>query len=256
MNEYPTYTFDRLASSNTTLWRLAEEGAVHGTAVIALEQSAGRGRLGKSWLGTGDKGLYCSILVRPRLSPETYPQLTLASGLAVALALEALTGLSCQLKWPNDVYVCGRKCGGILTEASPGSREEQKRFAVIGVGLNVNAEAEDFSAELIDKATSLFLQSGKVYDRSVVFEQVRRAILEQVERLVAQGLGSILTDWRERDFLLGKETTWLACDGKIVTGIALGPDDQGQLQVRDRQGNVHAVLSGDVRLAAKGESPR
>lgn len=256
MSGYPTYTFDHLTSSNTTLWKLAEEGAVHGTAVIALEQSGGRGRLGKTWQGTGAKGLYCSILVRPRLSPETYPQLTLASGLAVALALEALTGLSCQLKWPNDVYVGGRKCGGILTEASLGSRDERNRFAVIGVGVNVSAETEDFSLELLDKATSLFLQSGRAYDRQVIFEEVRRAILEQVERLVAQGLDAILTDWRERDFLLGRETAWLACDGKIVTGISLGPDDQGQLRVRDREGTVHAVLSGDVRLAEQGGFPR
>ncbi|MFH0784455.1 MAG: biotin--[acetyl-CoA-carboxylase] ligase, partial [Pseudomonadota bacterium] len=136
---YPIYFFESTPSTNTLAKKLAENGAVHGTAVIAANQTEGRGRLGKSWISAAGKGLYCSIIVRPRLAVEDFPKITLAAGLAVAQAIDRLCSGFTQLKWPNDIFLDGKKCGGILTESSTMPEKNDERFAVIGIGMNLGS---------------------------------------------------------------------------------------------------------------------
>lgn len=115
---YPTYFFESVPSTNVIARKLAEDGAVHGTSVIAANQTERRGRLGKSWCSAAGKGLYCSIIVRPKLAVKDFPKITLAAGIGVAIAIDRLTGVFSRLKWPNDIFIDGKKCGGILTESS------------------------------------------------------------------------------------------------------------------------------------------
>ncbi len=251
---YPIHYFESLPSTNILAKELAENGAPHGTAVIAANQTEGRGRLGKSWFSAPGKGLYCSIIVRPVLAVEDYPKITLAAGLGMALAIDRIAGVFSQLKWPNDIFLNGKKCGGILTESSSLNEPEKRRYAVIGIGLNLGSAFEDFPVDLRDQVTSLFLQTGKIYDSRLVFSAICAEVLRQLDVFCKDGFQPILESWKRRDFLLGKEMECVSSEGQIVTGVSLGPDDEGQLHVKDEDGRIHTVLSGDIRLAQRKTS--
>jgi BirA family biotin operon repressor/biotin-[acetyl-CoA-carboxylase] ligase len=246
---HPIHFFTSLPSTNILAKKLAEDNALHGTAVVAANQTDGRGRLGKSWYSAPGKGLYCSIIVRPRLAVEDYPKITLAAGLGVAMAIDHLTGVFSQLKWPNDIFIAGKKCGGVLTESSSLNERVERRYAVIGIGLNLGSVIEDFPMDLRDKVTSLFIETGQTFDAQRVFLAIRDAVLRQLEVFCTEGFPPILDSWKNRDFLLGREMECVSSEGKIITGVSLGPDADGQLHVKAADGRVHTVLSGDVRLA-------
>ena len=248
---YPIHSFDTVPSTNSLAKKLAENGASHGTAIIAANQTEGRGRLGKSWHSVASKGLYCSIIVRPRLAVQDFPKITLAAGLGAALAIDRITGLFSQLKWPNDIFLDGKKCGGILTESSALNEPVGQRFAVIGIGLNLGSSLTDFPEDLHDKVTSIFLETGSFPEPSQVLIFLRDEILQQLESFYNDGFHQILTGWKRRDFLLGKNTECVGADGRIITGESLGPDDEGQLHVKALDGQIHRVLSGDIRLAGR-----
>ncbi len=248
---YPIHFFKSTPSTNIIAKKLAEDGALHGTAVIAANQTEGRGRLGKSWYSAAGKGLYCSIIVRPKLAVEDYPKITLAAGLGVALAIDRIACVLTQLKWPNDIFIDGKKCGGILTESSSLNEPVEQRYAVIGIGLNLGSAFEDFPVDIRDKTTSLFIKTGKNYDAQRVFLTIRDEILLQLEGFSNDGFPPILASWKGRDFLLGKEMECVSSKGKIITGVSLGPDAEGQLHVKAPDGRIHTVLSGDIRLALK-----
>jgi BirA family transcriptional regulator, biotin operon repressor / biotin---[acetyl-CoA-carboxylase] ligase len=239
------------SSTNKVAYDLALNGEPSGTAVIAVSQGEGRGRLGKVWQSPPGKGLYCSIIVRPHLALEDYPKITLTAGLAVAIALEEITGLEMRLKWPNDVYADGKKCCGILTESSSLTEEREKRFAIVGIGINVNTENRDFPLDLQSKATSLRLLTGTEYDIQEIFHRVRMHLLEKLRLFESFGFGAILKDWRKRDMLSGKWLQWVSTSGEIIYGQSEGPDDAGRLMAKDQEGNMHQILSGDISLAEK-----
>jgi len=236
-------------STNDEALALAREGASTGTMVVAESQNRGRGRLGKEWLSPPEVGLYCSIILRPRLPPAALPRLTLAAGLAVSRAIERTCGLAVRLKWPNDLWLGERKFGGILAEALFGAGGDA---VVLGLGLNVNTDLAAFPVSLQDKITSLRRESGRIWARSTLLLTSREEILNVVARLETEGFSDILAEWRERDALYGRELTWLSQDGSLVRGIALGPDPDGLLRIRDEKGRIHEVLSGDLTLLNAG----
>jgi len=237
-------------STNRIAYNLAMKGEAHGVAVLADAQEEGRGRLGKMWVSPAGKGLYCSIIVRPRLAVEDYSKITLTAGLAIAIALEKVSGLKMWLKWPNDVYAEGRKCCGILTESSSLTENINERFAIVGIGINVNSEESDFPLELREKATSLRILSGIEYDIKDIFQRVREVLLEYLTLLESRGFTDIIVEWRKRDMLVGKWLQWLSISGEIIYGRSEGPDDAGWLLVKDKDGKIHHILSGDISLAA------
>jgi BirA family transcriptional regulator, biotin operon repressor / biotin---[acetyl-CoA-carboxylase] ligase len=239
------------ASTNRVAYDLALNGETTGTAVIADAQTEGRGRLGKAWQSPPGKGLYCSVIVRPRIDLEDYPKITLTAGLAVAIALEEVTGLEMSLKWPNDVYAGGKKCCGILTESSSLAEDGHERFAIVGIGINVNSAEGDFPPELRDKATSLRILSGEGYDINVIFHQVKTSLFEKLTLLESHGFPGILADWRKKDMLAGRWLRWLSTSGEIIFGQSAGPDDSGRLLVKDKDGKIHPILSGDISLVEK-----
>ena len=238
-------------TTNRVAYDLASKGESAGTAVIAESQGEGCGRLGKVWQSPPGKGLYCSIIVRPRLAVEDYPKITLTAGLAVAIALEEVSGIEMRLKWPNDIYAQGKKCCGILTESCSLTEESDKRFAIVGIGVNVNSEKSDFASELQDKATSLHILTGSDYDVRAVFDHVRRHLFARLALFESAGFAEILEDWRKRDMLLGKWLQWVSTSGEIIHGRSEGPDDIGRLMVKDKEGKTHQILSGDISLAEK-----
>jgi BirA family biotin operon repressor/biotin-[acetyl-CoA-carboxylase] ligase len=209
----------------------------------------GRGRLGKNWHSPAGKGLYCSTILRPEIEAQEYPYLTFVAGLAVAEVIERIYNLSAGLKWPNDIYFGGRKCGGILTESSRLNGCAGERFAIVGIGLNVNTEKSDFHTDLQRSATSLYIESGQVVDTIELFKAIRQELLLQVNTFEQDGFQQVIHRWRKRDFMVGKRLSWVSVTGKKIDGISLGPDDKGLLHVRDDSGVEHEVLSGDIQLA-------
>ncbi len=243
-------SFDSLPSTNATAYDLAQQGAPHGRVVWAKYQSEGKGRLGKKWISPPGKGLYFSIILRPDLSLDEYPKLTLTAGLAVAEVLENTCKVEVGLKWPNDVYISGKKCCGILAEANL-SEVDTEPFAVIGIGINVLSERQDFPEDLQETATSLFIETNTLYSMEELLEKLCRQVLDLVKEHEKLGFACILKRWKKRDFLYGRTLEWVSGSGEIIRGKSLGPDDTGQMLVRDNAGKIHEVLSGDISLANK-----
>jgi BirA family biotin operon repressor/biotin-[acetyl-CoA-carboxylase] ligase len=218
-------------STNARARELAMAGAPDGTIVTASEQSAGRGRLGRTWSAPPGKALLLSAVVRDLTRRDAL--LPLAVPVAVAEACEEFAGTPCVIKWPNDIWVGTRKLSGILLEGRP-----QEGWAVIGIGLNVGTTRDDFPDELRDTATSLAIESGT--DPGV--ERVLEAVLGALDRRVRDAPEAILGAWRERDVLLGKPIRWNGGEG-----TAVGLDENGNLLVDTEAGRV-ALDAGEVHL--------
>ena len=231
-------------TDSTNLWikRLAKEGASEGTLALAEFQSAGRGRLGRSWEVPEGTSVMMSILLRPKFEPQYAPTLTLVMGMAVAKAVKSL-GFDVSIKWPNDVVVSHKKICGILTEM--GVRDGKIDYAVIGVGINVNIK--EFPEEMADKATSLYLESGREFDRSQIPGLVMEAFEKYYEKFAAtcdlSGLKeeyeSILANYNQPVRVLAKEP---------YEGVARGITDGGELLVEKTDGTIVAVSAGEVSV--------
>jgi BirA family biotin operon repressor/biotin-[acetyl-CoA-carboxylase] ligase len=225
----PHRHFRRTDSTNTRARELAEAGAPHGTVVTAGEQREGRGRQGRTWTAPAAKALLYSAILRPL--DGRHLLLPLAVPLAVCEAAESLQeGIECSIKWPNDVWLDGRKLGGVLIEAKP-----QDGWAVIGVGLNLDVAADEFPAELRETATSL--------DGSASTQRARRALDACLDRWVTAPSATILSEWRSRDALRGREIAW-----EEGSGVADGVDDRGSLVVLTAGGDRLALGAGEVHL--------
>jgi BirA family transcriptional regulator, biotin operon repressor / biotin---[acetyl-CoA-carboxylase] ligase len=218
-------------SSNQRAKELAAAGAPDGTLVTAGEQSAGRGRQGRSWSAPPGRAILMSLVVRGLGKSQAL--LPLAAAVAVCEACEAVAPVECAIKWPNDVWVGGRKLAGILIEGRP-----QEGWAVIGIGLNVTTEREEFPPELRDRATSLRIAAGNGPSVPAVLD----ALLDALERRLADSSSDVIAAWRRRDALLGQRVRWQ--DGE---GEARGIDDSGALLV-DMAGGRVALGAGEVHL--------
>lgn len=243
------HIFDAIDSTNTYALELGRQGAAQGTVVAASFQSQGRGRLGKSWQSPPGRGLYFSIILRPELENKDLAKVTLAAGLAVCEALDAVAGTNARMKWPNDILLSGKKTAGLLAE-SVQMPAGQKNLVVLGIGVNVATRRNDFPAALQESATSLFLATGKLLDYGVLLKAIVEKVEQRLQTLERGGFPEILAAWRSRDATFGKRLQWLTVNGRIVTGVSLGTDKEGQLQIEDQHGVVHQVLSGDISLAA------
>lgn len=221
----------RTDSTNERARRLAGTGAPHGTLVTAEEQTAGRGRQGRTWTAPPGRALLASLLLRDPAWPALLP---LAAAVATAEACDAVAPVHCAIKWPNDVWVGGRKVAGILVEGRPG-----ERWAVVGVGVNVSTSNEDLAPELRETATSLAIAAGGT---PPTVESLLDALLAALERWHAAAPSALLTAWRGRDALAGRVVRWR--EGR---GTARGVDDAGALLVDSANGRI-ALRAGEVHL--------
>jgi len=220
-------------STNERAKALAGSGAPHGTLATAGEQTAGRGRQGRTWAGLPGTAVLMSMIVRGL--EERHALLPLTTAVAVCEAAEACARVRCAIKWPNDVWIDGRKLAGILVEARP-----QEGWAVIGVGINVTTTTEDFPAELGGGATSLAIEAPA--DGQVSVDAVLAALLETLAARLQQDQDRILDEWRSRDALRGRQIAWTGGEG-----TAAGVDPSGALLVETSAGMV-ALEAGEVHL--------
>lgn len=235
---------DEVESTNSIAKNLAAEGAVHGTAVVADTQSAGRGRLGRAFVSPSGKGIYVSIVVRPEFSLEYSSLITTAAAVAGAEAVEKLCGHDVQIKWVNDLYMNGRKICGILTEASLGLEMRSLDYAIIGIGINVRSAGDSFDDELKKRATSIEDESGARIDRNLLCSELFNRIEMYYDTIEERGF---IGEYRRRELLTGNDVA-ATVGGVRITGHAEGVDDNANLILKMPDGELRHIGSGEAEL--------
>ena len=237
--------FYKIGSTNTAAMAAAAEGAAEGSVFLAEEQTAGRGRGSHSWQSARSAGIYCSVVLRPALSPSEVLVLALAAGLAVRAAIEQVDSrVSADLKWPNDVLVDGKKVCGILTEMN--AEATRVRYVVVGVGINVNQQS--FPKELESEATSLQMATGSEWSRVEMTAALLKSLDREYRLLIEQpdARQSILRRFAEQSSWVRGKQVRVEENGSRIEGTTEGLDERGFLEVRTAQG-LQPVLSGTVR---------
>ena len=230
-------------STNTLAMELAQQGADEGTAVVAEQQTCGRGRLGRVWVSPRGN-LYLSVILRPAIAVQKAPLVTLMGAVAVATALAESQGLPAGIKWPNDIMLEGKKCCGLLTEMS--SEPDRVRHIVLGIGVNVNMDLQALSPEVRQRSTSLAAARGAPLDRTGLLTD----LLEQLDRWYASFLrseGTVIEAWRRLNVTLGRSVSVSSRD-ETIEGEARDVDGDGWLIIRMPDGRERAVASGEVTI--------
>jgi BirA family biotin operon repressor/biotin-[acetyl-CoA-carboxylase] ligase len=221
----------------------AEQGADNGALIIAEEQTLGRGRQGRRWMSPSGKGVWMSLLLKPELPLADASKLTLLTAVAVCRALRGVTGLEIGIKWPNDLLINGKKICGILVESA--GEDGKIRYCVVGIGIDVNLEAQDYAEELSHRATSLKIEGNQKYDRAVIIGAVMKEMEFLMTTFLEQGFSTIANLWEALSVTLGKTITVKTHQGEII-GVAEELDGTGALKLRKPDGNIEIVYSGEI----------
>lgn len=229
-------------STNDEAKRLTRSSYEDGVVIVALKQLAGKGRMGRKWSSDEEGGLYFSFILRPELPPSDIASITLASGYAVCLAIREYTGIDARIKWPNDIIAGNKKLCGILTEMA--AQSDRIDYVVTGIGINVNNAS--FPDEIRDKATSLRLETGRIFDRS----DFLASVLNMIDKVMSLFLVSLSTDdmdqFKTLCATLGREVS-VKRGNTVITGIASDISASGELIVKTDSGEIN-ISSGEVTV--------
>jgi len=238
--------FFRTDSTNTQAMRLGHEEEPHGAVIVAEEQTAGRGRAGRSWHSEKSSGIYLSVLLRPPISPMQAPLLTLLAGLAARDAVLEQTGMSADVRWPNDLLLNRKKFCGILTEMH--AEPDRVRFVIVGIGMNVNQAR--MPEELAAMATSLRMETGRQHSRLDLTVKLLHQLDRYYNELMREGAAPLLKRFAEvSSYAQGKRVS-ITTPTETFTGVTAGLEPNGLLRVvRDAGGSAEVVISGDVTEA-------
>lgn len=233
---------DVLDSTNTFAFKLALGGEPEGTCIIAETQKIGKGRLGRKWFSPVGKNLYISIVLRPHIPPSSVYPITFLSSLAVYDTIKAVADVEPILKWPNDVLITGKKVCGTLLDLS--TETDMVRFVIVGIGFNINMDDHDIDEEIKDKATSLFLQTKKPFERACVCGNLLTNLERYYNVFREKGPEEICLIWEKRANIKGKylEITQM---GESFKGIAEGIDRDGAILLTI-DGKTKRIIAGDV----------
>ena len=234
--------FASLPSTNSEAARRAMEGAAEGLVIVAGEQTAGRGRLNRTWISPAGAGLYLSIVLRPPLEKGCWSLLPLMAAVAVHDALLDACGLETDIKWPNDILAAGRKICGILAE----SIESAAGGAVV-LGIGVNLTGDAFPAELKTIATSVHEATSTAPDGEALLQSLIRALANRYESFWASdGFAMIRNEWTRRSSYASGTRVNVACVNEVFTGVTRGLESDGALRVETDAGEIKVVRAGDV----------
>ncbi len=232
----------RTDSTNRVALELGYANEPEGSVVLAEEQTAGRGRAGRSWHSERAAGIYVTLLLRPRISPVQAPLLTMMAGLSAYAAIRAQTGLQPDIKWPNDLILCGNKLGGILTEMH--AETTLVRFVIVGIGINVNQEK--FPVELSGIATSLRKETGKPQSRLELLARLLREFETDYNRFLREGAASIVERFAQVSSYARGKRVRVTNGNESFVGVTAGLRPEGLLQVQQDDGRLATVFAGDV----------
>lgn len=239
------YHFFKTDSTNRVAMELGHAGGPEGAVILAEEQTAGRGRAGRTWHSERGTGIYLTLLLRPRLAPVQAPLLTMMAGLSAHAAVQAITGLSVDLKWPNDLLIRGKKAGGILTEMY--AETSQVRFVIVGIGINVNQDK--FPGELGGVSTSLRAETGRAQSRLELLVRLLREFEKDYDQFLHEGVASVVKRFETVSSYAHGKRVRITNDGESFLGTTAGLGPEGLLQVERDDGKVVTVIAGDVAEA-------
>ncbi|TYR79931.1 biotin--[acetyl-CoA-carboxylase] ligase [Priestia megaterium] len=228
--------------------RMAQEGAEEGTIIVAEEQTAGRGRLDRKWYSPKYTGVWMSIILRPNIPPQQAPQLTLLTAVAVVQAIQEVTGLSPDIKWPNDILLNGKKIVGILTEMQ--ADFDRIHSVIIGIGMNVNQQLEHFDKQIQQIATSLSIEKEEEINRAALMQAIFLKLEALYEEYLTNGFRLIKLLWEAHAVSIGKRIVARTLKANIE-GIAKGITEDGTLLLEDDEGVIHSIHSADIELSSK-----
>ncbi len=245
---YPFHFYETIDSTMTEAARLAEEGAPTGTLVMAEEQTAGRGRLGRQWVSEPGAGLYFTLILRPKIAPVAAPVLTLMAGVSLAEAVRPFVSDRVDLRWPNDLLISGKKCAGILVEmrADPERAQSERLWHVLmGIGINVNNT--QFPEGLETEPTSLLLEAGQPIPRVDLLISVLKRLEEDYNSLLVDGAQPMLKQFSTISSYAAGKRVRAGEDGHFITGTTAGLTPEGVLLLRRDDGGLEKIIAGHVR---------
>ncbi len=241
---YEILHFDSLPSTNLEAAKRALDGAPEGLVVVADEQTAGRGRLGRHWASPKGAGLYFSVVLRPDLDPARWPLITFAAALAVHDAVLEHCGLTTDIKWPNDIMAFDKKLCGILAETV-----DTKMGGPLVLGIGLNLSSTSFSEELSQTATSLESLTGKTPNREVVLQAILVSFQKRYAELRgAEGWRRVINEWSKRSsYAFGKRIR-VENEHENFEGTSRGLESDGALRLETESGQIRIVRAGDVTI--------
>ncbi len=231
--------FETLPSTMDEAVKLALADCPEGAVVLAETQTKGRGRLGRSWISPRHKGIYFSLILRPRISPQNVAVLTLLCAVSICQAIKDLLGFEPRIKWPNDIFLGNKKLGGILTQL--GAETDEIHFIAIGIGLNVNNDLNS----LPEHATSLAEQKKSHYDRVLILQEIFSYLERNYLDFQKHGSAHVIDKWRQYNLTIGRRVR-VTCQDRHLEGEAIDIDSDGGLLVRSDSGLVQKIMAGDV----------
>lgn len=234
--------FDEITSTNTEALNQARMGAPEGLCIVARQQTAGRGRHGRTWVSEKDSGLYLSLVLRPRIEIKFLPLITLMAAVAVHDTLESTYQLNCDIKWVNDVHISGKKICGILAETT----ETETDLAVI-VGIGINLKSSNFLPELAETATSIEAEIGKTPDTQSLLQNLTRFLAQFCDIFYNEnGAEIIRQEWiRRSSYAFGKEVR-ARLENEIIEGKTCGIEENGALRIEQESGEIRIIHAGEI----------
>ncbi|MCX7913480.1 MAG: biotin--[acetyl-CoA-carboxylase] ligase [Thermodesulfovibrionales bacterium] len=242
--------YDTVSSTNIVAGEFAARGYGEGIVVIADEQTAGKGRLGRKWISPKGKNLYLSSILTPPILPKDTPILTLLAGVACCTVLKEYLGLPATIKWPNDLLLEDKKVGGILSEIK--ADIDRVIYAIVGIGININSDVEDFPEELREVATSIKIHTKKEFSRTEVVILLLKELQKWYDILLTKGKEEILSKWQRLSSTIGKKVkaqVW----NNVFIGVAESIDDDGFLILRLNDNSSIRINAGDITMLRDGE---
>lgn len=239
--KFEIINFDVLESTNSEALKQARDGAAEGLCITAREQTAGRGRYGRSWVSGKDAGLFLSVVLRPSIEPKYFPLITLMTGVVVHDAL-AEFGVKSDIKWVNDIHVDGKKISGILAEATD---TKDGMAIVVGIGLNMNSDS--FPPYLAASSTSLAEELGQDVDRQTLIDKLTRLLDKFYSILIGEnGPSEIVEHWRRRSSYFQGKNVRAVLERETIFGKTAGLEPNGALRVELSDGSITIIQAGDV----------
>ena len=237
--------FDSINSTNIKAKELADFGEKDGTVIISEEQTLGRGRLGRNWISPKSKGIWMSIILKPDINPIHVSKITQVGAAAVCKALEEMK-IDAYIKWPNDIIINNKKVCGILTEMS--SELNKINYVVLGMGINVNIDKNEFCEDIKKIATSLKIETGKNISRKILMAKILNNFELLYNQFVMDGNAKVSLDiCRKKSILLGKKINIIK-NKEILSVKAIDINNEGELLVQRPDGKTESLISGEVSL--------
>ena len=238
------YTYKTTSSTNEVSKKLALNGAKQGTVVISEEQTAGKGRMGRSFYSPANTGIYMSIILRPNLTAMDSVLITTASSVAICDAIHKVTGIECQIKWINDIYINNKKVGGILTEASTNFESGTIDYLILGIGINFNKPKDNFPDSLKEIVDSLYKGNSNGVNRNILCAEILNNILSIIPNIKDY---DFISEYKKRSIILNQEVIY-TIGGINSKGKAIDINNDGSLVIKHDDGSIKILNSGEVSI--------